>query len=58
ELGSPLGGGPRASSAQRSGGIQTKSGTAPKLFPEKWETGELGQGLTQAHRPRAAADHR
>lgn len=39
--------GPRATSAQRSGGNQTKSGTAPKLFPEKWETGELGQGLSQ-----------
>lgn len=59
ELGSHLGGeGPRPSSAQRFGNILTKSGTAPKLFPEKWETGELGQGLSQHPLTQGCCKHR
>lgn len=59
ELGSHLGGeGPRPSSAQRFGDILTKSGTAPKLFPEKWETGELGQGLSQHPLTQGCCKHR
>lgn len=59
ELGSYLGGeGLRPSSAQRFGDILTKSGTAPKFFPEKWETGELGQGLSQHPLTQSCCKHR